>query len=500
MRSHGRWWVGVCVASGWAGCASDAAKSDASDAATTADTAGDGHVSDGTVPTGGDAAEVVVGVAPSLVTVTAQGVGAKGTDIRIRILGTDPDGDVLSARVRLLDAAGNGVPVFAVGDAGDSDGSETVVALSSVTGTPPGFEAIATLAGLLGTAPTIAKVEVRALDAHGHASEALTADVVPQPERHLGEPCDAAKELDRCEYGLGCAGTPAACQEGQAPTITKLAYLTDPVGAHILIAGTEPEDDMGSVTLDFLDAAGQPVLVDLDNDTVPDASSFEIDGRGSAAGGLFFLRLDTAPAFQDLVAKVAATPRDEHAHVGATITASQSAVPVKGVGQPCSPEGFDRCAAGAVCVPKATGTGASCQAAAGLRGQECQAALVLDPSGVTSVTGVALGASLWDAPIGCQATDPIGRPEGVVRLHLAAPVASLTLSTVGPGTTFDTALYVLAGCGEQTTVAPLGCADDGPDTAASVLTLTALAAGDYLVVVDSFSADGGAFELSVSVP
>lgn len=499
MRSHSGLWLGLFVAGAWAGCAEDAGKSDAADGATSPDSA-DGHASDGTSPVDGETSEVVVGVAPSLVTVTAQGVGAKGTDIRIRLLGTDPDGDVLSARVRVLDSAGNGVPVFGVGAAGDADGTETVVALSALTGTPPGFEAIATLPGLLGTAPSIAKVEVRALDAHGHASDAMTADVVPQPERHLGEPCDAAKELDRCEYGLGCGGTPAACQEGKAPTITKLAYLTDPAGAHVLIAGTEPEDDMGSVTLDFLDAGGQPVMVDLDNDGVPDASSFEIDGRGSATGGLFFLRLDSAPAFQDLVAQVAATPRDEHAHAGATVKASQSVAPVKGVGATCSPEGFDRCAAGAVCAPKATATGSTCQAAAGLRSKECQAALTLELGGVQSVSGVALGASLWDTPTGCQATDPVGRPEGVVRLHLAVPVASLTLSTVGPGTTFDTAIYLLPGCGDQAGAAPLACADDGPDTAASVLTLTALAAGDYLIVVDSFSAEGGAFELSVAEP
>jgi hypothetical protein len=129
----------------------------------------------------------------------------------------------------------------------------------------------------------------------------------------------------------------------------------------------------------------------------------------------------------------------------------------------------------------------------------CTAAPVLDPvAGPMTVSGETVAGSLWDAPVGCVSADPKGRPDGAVRLHLAAPVASLTLTTQLPGTDFDTNIYVLTGCAADSSAA-LGCNDDIPGTSASTLVLTNVPSGDYTVVVDSFGAGGGHFTLGVTV-
>lgn len=468
---------------------------DGSGADTTADTAeGDdgSHGSDGSNP---DAEEAKT---PEIVSLKAQGAGPKGLDLRIRILGSDPDGDTIAARVRVLDASGGGVLAFGAPVDEEFDGSLTVIALPADTGKPPGIDAVLKLAGLLGTYPAIAGVEVALQDAAGNVSEVATAEVTVQPVKALGEPCDPAKELDRCEYGYGCGGTPPTCQEGKAPAITKLAYLTFPEGAKILVQGTEPEDDLATIDLDFLDKAGKPVTIDLDNDGVPDASTFTVDAHGAAIDGAFVVVVQTAETFQALVAKVAATPADDHGHVGKTVTAAQAKPPVKAPGAVCSPDGFDVCKEGSHCAPKAGTTAWTCQSTSALRKAACEGAPVIEMG--ASVSGVASGASLWDAPVGCQGTDPTARPEGLVRLHLETPLASLTLSTVHPGTNFDTVVYVFEGCGEAPAAAPLACGDDSPEGGASLVTLEDLASGDYLIVIDSFDSAGGSFVLSATAP
>ena len=78
-------------------------------------------------------------------------------------------------------------------------------------------------------------------------------------------------------------------------------------------------------------------------------------------------------------------------------------------------------------------------------------------------------------------------------------VSKLTLSTVGAGTTFDTTMYVLAGCADSSQDA-LSCSDDfAGGGGASQLVLEDVAAGDYLVIVDSFDPTGGSFQLSATV-
>jgi hypothetical protein len=77
-----------------------------------------------------------------------------------------------------------------------------------------------------------------------------------------------------------------------------------------------------------------------------------------------------------------------------------------------------------------------------------------------------------------------------------ARTASITLTTSSPGTDFDTVLYVLDGCPE-TSAAALACNDDDVPPMSRVV-LRDVEAGDYFVVVDALTREGGSFTLSVT--
>jgi len=278
-----------------------------------------------------------------------------------------------------------------------------------------------------------------------------------------------------------------------------VAYLKGEGGTRILVQGTEPEDDLLSVLIEFLDNAGQPLLVDLDNDEVPESQEFEVNAAGQAVDGAFVVRVTPVEGFELLVPQVAVTPADAAGHTGQRKTSKLANTPVRAVGQACDVYGFDVCNTTAVCAPGVPGATNTCKAKSQLAPAECNAAPELDPAaGVDTVTGIADGPSLWDAPAGCSSGDTKNRPEAVVKLHLASPAASLTVSTDEPGTNFDTVLYVLPACAAD--AAPIGCADDSPEaSAAGVLELELVPAGDYFVVIDSWGPDGGTYTLRVAV-
>jgi hypothetical protein len=150
-----------------------------------------------------------------------------------------------------------------------------------------------------------------------------------------------------------------------------------------------------------------------------------------------------------------------------------------------------------VCSPGDPAVVNTCQAASAMRAQICAAAdhVDVDAGTSTSVSGETGGASLWDAPSGCSAHDPTGRPEGVVMVTVSEHLASLSLSTDVAATSFDTVLYVMDACSSPDPA--LACGDDGDDTVAGSVTLADVAPGTYAVVIDSFGPDGGRFGLAI---
>ena len=437
--------------------------------------------------------------APTQSGVEARVSGRAGHDLRIELVGKDPNGDATGVHVEALDAAGAPVLAFRASLSVDPDSAETTQAFDApVKGAS--FVGSVTFRGLAFEHPLIASMSVAVVDAAGNAATSETVAVAPQTLAGLGEACDAKYVTSRCGAGFGCRGTPPACAEGLAPELTQLAYLNDAAGARILLAGEEPEDDLATIHLEFLDAAGAPLQVDFDGDEAPDGDAFDVDATGKGADGAFFVRVDPAGEFGVLVPQIAATAIDAAGHSGARKTIKQTKPSAKGSGSTCDPRGFDACTASSVCSPGVVGVANTCKAVASLRASECNLApeIVVAASGTEKAVGLASGPSLWDAPVGCSSADPVGRPEGSVRVVLSEAVAKLTLSTAEAGTNFDTVVYLLPACGVGE---PMGCSDDTEGevvSAAGTLTLEKVEAGEYLVVVDSWGAAGGVFTLSVS--
>lgn len=437
---------------------------------------------------------------PVLESVLARAVGRTGADLRIDVTGTDADQDAVGVAVRLLDGAGAERPWFDEDLDGVAESATGFLPFAVALEPAAELSTWVSLPGVLQAEPALAAVEVALTDAQGHESAVQRADLQAQPVRAEGETCDATFVADRCAEDLGCKGEPTTCLPGEAPEITQLAYFEpeDPnvEGPRLVIAGTEPDDDLALFHVETLDAEGAPVLLDSDGDELDDSSLFDIPASG--AGGTFAASFPMGLGLHERVARVAVTPQDAAGRQGARVEVALSRAPVRTTGSSCSPQGFDVCASGSVCSTMAGGAYSICQSEAAIRNQQCTSApvLVLEEGHATFV-GTADGASAWDAPSGCAANDPEGRAEAVVLLTLDQPAAQVLITTDTPQTSFDTTLYLLTPCTSAGSTA-LACADDGEATVASTLELQALPAGTYAIVVDSYSS-GGDFGLEVTV-
>jgi hypothetical protein len=440
--------------------------------------------------------DTVQSSAPTLNEVKAHMSGARGLDLQLTVLGEDTDKDIERLEVRLFDAGGEPVVAFRSGLSDVPDSNETTIGFDvpGDVAQKASILATATLRGIFADfAP--AAVEVVLVDATGQKSDALKVDVGVQEVKNLGDACDSLFVTSRCAPGLGCRD--GQCQEGLPPEITKVAYLNGAGGTRIVVEGTEPEDDIETLKIEFLDNQGNPVEIDLDNDDTPESQSFEVAAENTSRDGVFRILVTPTAEFAAMVQNIGVTATDAAGHEGARKTAKLTASPVRSAGQGCSLYGFDACNTKSVCVPVPSGESGICKDVIAQRKAECAAAQPLPVDGST-VVGFASGPSLFDAPALCSASDPVGRPEGVYRLVLEAPVSKLTISTDHPETNFDTVVYVVPACGE-TDAAPLGCADEtGLQSAAGTLELSLVPAGEYLVIVDSWGPDGGQFGVSAA--
>ncbi|MCC7382032.1 MAG: hypothetical protein IT384_09390 [Deltaproteobacteria bacterium] len=437
------------------------------------------------------------GAPPLLQSASARITGRRGADLHLSLHGSDADQD---ASALVLRAFGTGNRAIAIRDSdldGRLDAYDTTIALDAIFA---GESFVAEL-GLPGFAADVSDLEALGLqvrDRTGRVSAPLQAVVAAQPIRSAGESCDPESLRDRCAHGLACRGAPPACVEGVAPVLARFSYLRAAEGARILLAGRDPDDDVAAVRLDFLDGAGNPVTVDLDGDDVAESASFVAQATEASQGGEFFLAIETGDGFEAVVARLAATVIDDGDRSSESVLAPLSVAPRRTRGQGCDPRGFDACATGLVCSPGLVGAVNTCQDPTALRGALCRSHSRLEVADASLwIEGEAEGVSLWDAPQGCAAHDPVERAEGTVLLHLAAPVARLVLSTEHPETEFDTVLYLIDGC--NATIGPiLACNDDTRASVGSSLELTDVPAGDYLVVVDAWGERGGRFALSVT--
>lgn len=287
----------------------------------------------------------------------------------------------------------------------------------------------------------------------------------------------------------GDAGTGAEADAGPIgpPQIERMAYYAGARGPRLLIRGVDREPaDLLTLRLEFLDAQGAPVLVDLGSGT-PDTSDLLVNAMATLEDGVFLVDMQSALGFDAQVKAIAATPRGRPGK-GLRQVATLGTPPERAIADTCDVV-FDACASGGICAP--SGAAHRCLDGAQVRATRCTAASVLAVGG--SLVGSTGDVSFWEPPLGCVSAEARGGPEGLATLHVAEPTAELTISTDSPDTDFDTVLSIYAGCGAE----PLACNDDDAPPR-SKITLRDVAAGDYLVVVDSIGAKGGHYRLSAT--
>lgn len=429
--------------------------------------------------------------------VTFRQVGRKGDDLQIDIEGTDTLKRTSAAVVRFLDE--NDQPVANVVDTdwdGTPDAAEKRFHFEASTMGQASFKGTILVKNAFSSA--VKKVSVALEDDAGGHSAAKSASLAIQALRDPNAACDPAKILDRCPAGMACSGTPATCHDGTAPTLSKVVYVGGTNG-RMLFKGSDADEDLARLTIEFLDASTQPVAVSMFEGG--DATSgIELTATPTTTDGPgFFFDATPSPEFSSQVAKVAATATDKHGFASTrVITARASFMPSKSAGQTCDPDGLDACASGLVCAPGlATAASNTCTSATTVRTKKCAAFAALDPSkGAVRAFGKVEGTSLWDPPDGCTPSEAKGRPEAAIPLRLAKPAKKLTVTTALPETDFDTAVYIVPSCAATTAVS-FGCNDDDKGFT-STLVANDVPAGDYTILVESIPARGGHFGVAVT--
>jgi len=428
---------------------------------------------------------------------TAQVVGRNGEDLRIVASGTDGRKLTASATVKVVDAAGQPVIALDTDWDGEPDSAERRFRFDKSTIGKSKFTGIITVPGMIAAAPTAAKVIVTLEDDTGARSTSITADIAAQPVRSELDACDPDKIADRCLAGMSCSGTPSTCHAAVAPAFTQTAYFGGE-SPRMLFRGSEPDEDVKRIEVEFLDANGNGTSVSIDGDGSDAAPGFTLDARSSATGSDFVLVTRPVKSFAQKVPKIAATVSDELGNASARTIISLSTPPSRAVGQACDWAGFDACTSGNVCAPGIAGEANVCASEQSVRTSKCGAAQKLDPAaGKTRTFGWATGVSLWDPPTGCTNAEATGRPEGAVALHLKTAAKTLTITTALPETAFDTVVYLVPAC-DASSAKAFGCNDDTKGFS-STLTLTNVPAGDYTIIVDSVHTRGGRYGISVSV-
>lgn len=440
---------------------------------------------------------------PALDTFDAHVTGREGDDLTLSASGTDAEGDVLFLGAKFTDDSDAPVDVFDTHWDGVVDSAEDRLLFDvSLLGTKR-FDGTVTLPGFATRFRTATKLVVHLEDQAGNVSDDQTVVIGQQEVKSLGEACDPDIIESRCAPGLACAGKKPVCTAGGPPDLTNVLYArSSEDGPRLLAAGADPDDDLAALRLEFFDDAGSPVSIDLDGDQVPDKSSWDLDVYGSSVHGSFFVRDQMGLGFEGISPRMKVTPIDGQGNQGPTKSISISA-PFEQVDlHQCDYRGFDACGVGSICAPGLARSPNTCTSFTTVRKGLCSAAPVLDPAkSVTTVYGRAEGVSIWDPPLGCTQVGWTHRPEGLAKVHLASAVKRLTLTTALPETRIDTVLYLIAdtvpGCGAPVTSKTL-CNDDSQGYASSI-TATNVAAGDYIVVVDSAGEEGGSYGLKLSI-
>lgn len=473
----------VSDASGVVDATSDSSRADAAE--------GGAHDAGAVEGAAADSGQFAKGL--SLTALTVNQSGREGADLAITIAGSDTNETSFALDVSLLDATG--APVFAFTDwKGEPTESERIVLFDNASAV--GKKAIAsvvTLPGFASAFPNLVTVVGALVNSLGESAP-LDAAVNRQIVKPLGNSCDSHLLLDRCASGLSCTGTPSTCTAAAAPQISQFVYQRFAQGPMMRMIGTDPADDISTIHFEFLNAAGASVDVDMDGNGDM-ANSFDVSLKGKSVAGSFEWVNQALQGFDTSVQQLAATPVGTATGSGKRVTAMIGNPTLGATGHTCDLLGFNGCVANDVCVAQSSpATTMTCQVLTTARTTAAAAAPVLNPASNKLATGYTQPTDLWgDPPVGCVPTAISGMPESAVLLHLAASAPSLTITAGNPETNFPLALFVLPKTGAAVGTTVLGCNSSSPAT----LTLSNLAAGDYTIVVESRSATGGEYGVSI---
>ena len=292
---------------------------------TTALTGGDGNET-----SGGSAGFQGTGVL-ALTKVEAHVVGRQGDAVRFSLTGSQPDAGVYSIAVTFEDADGMPVNVFDAAWDGAASSAEGRIPFDSPVKAID-FTATATSAPIADI-DKLAKAKVRLIDGRDQASEEIEVKIVAQKKPASGAACDPTNVNDRCELGQSCSGKASVCTDGVAPTIVEVKYLHGP---KILIRGTDPDDDLSSLHVEFLDASNKPVIIDTDSMI----TSFDYPARNRSLSGVFFEQETPAAPVEKLVSRVRVTAIDSLGHQSTPTTTDLANVTRAGDGITCDTRGF----------------------------------------------------------------------------------------------------------------------------------------------------------------
>jgi hypothetical protein len=297
-------------------------------------------------------------------------------------------------------------------------------------------------------------------DEHAPADVASDHDVAPVACTTSAQPVPPSGAIS----GTLVAGTGDTAGSCGGDGVAELVYAIDvPPGSGIIAAADGPTtqgNDLVYVRTDCADPASE-VACDRDSG-IGDQGQLRIN---SLAAGRYYVLVDG----QD----------------GAVGTFDGEVVLLQPQGATCTGNNTrDRCAAELTC------TGTTCQPAG------CTAVETFTTTGTFARTATTTGDSLHAGTCGQGSDGGARAPEVVYRVALTTGVSNLHVSTDSAMTTYDTLIYVRAGC----TGAEVGCDDDsGVHMLTSVVDTGPLPAGEYFVFIDGFSVRSGTASITITI-
>jgi hypothetical protein len=426
----------------------------------------------------------------------------------ISIVGDDPDGDIQQAMLSIINDSGAVIDLNGDGIAGDEFAFGTDPAL-------PGNLTVNAQIEFLGPInpaflDTLASVRMRLVDSAGTSTPMVTAPIAHGTLVGEGGTCGP---LDlECQGELMCTAT--ICTE---PTSAVDACAAADASAGITASGTyqvnlaigAPDNFAGSCFYDT--NYGEQIL----KVTVPGPSQMRVTADSSVAPSgadidtYLYLRssctdpstemacnddIGGGPAPLASLVSAALTPGTYYLVVDGSseypgytpwgdVGVSVTMTPLLDPGAPCIP-GTDECVPDYYCADPTGGTTTSCITFAEVVAAECATAPIIT-SGVAVTGSVTLSSpSLVDGS--CRYSGPW--PEQYHVLDLTER-STVTATTAGAGTNFDTVVFFLDGCSSTAAEIAGACNDDidpsSPDWRSTVT--TTLDPGTYAIVVDMSS-------------